>query len=261
MADDPYAGNRDRVRAAIDKAERSLYGRAFDLLREWAARLHGAVFGRGGRVDARGVFATEPWFADAVDDVVVEITDIYEDAHDGVIDDDPHGYRLVRDFVTASRNRLTRVPDSVYSLITREVFAADKAGDSTDELAARIDAILDASGTDRWTNRAMTIARTEATAAYNAGTFSGFLGLADQLGGRWEKAWLTVHDDRVRHTHVVADGQRVPLIVPFSVGGAPGMYPGDQELPVQERANCRCGMLLVRPGEQIDYSNRDYREN
>lgn len=261
---DPYAGDRDRARAAIDRAEASIFRRALDLLTQWTSKLHAAVFGsRIGRPNPDGVFETERWFRSALDDeVIVEIRGIFDGAHDGVIeeDDDPAGYRLAREFIRDTRNRLVRIPDSVYGDITRAVFAADKAGDSTDELAERIDEILSASGSERWTHRARTIARTEATAAYNAGTFSGFLGYAAQTGGRWEKAWLAVDDDRTRHTHDVADGQRVPLIVPFSVGGHPGMYPGDPELPAREVVNCRCGMLLVRPGEVINYANRQSRE-
>jgi len=257
---DPYQDDRDRVRAAIERAERSLFARAVDLLREWATRLRSAVFGPGGRVDPRGVFETEPWFRTAVDDVVVEIQDVYEDAADDVQgDDDPNGYRLAREFIVASRNRLVRVPDSVYSQVTRAVFAGDRDGDSTDELAERIEAILAASGADTWTNRATTIARTEATAAYNAGTFDGFLGLAAQLGGKWEKGWLAVEDARTRPSHVEADLQRRPLLLPFSVGGWPGMYPGAIELPAGEVVNCRCSMVLLRPGEQMDYSNRQYK--
>lgn len=260
METDPYEGQRDRAREAIDRAERSLFARALDLLREWATRLRTAVFGPSRRVDPTGVFETEPWFRTAVEDVVVEVRDIYEDAADNVQgDDDPHGYRLARDFIVASRNRLVRVPDSVYAQVTRAVFAGDREGDSTDELAGRIDQILAASGSDRWTNRATTIARTEATAAYNAGTFDGFLGLAAQLGGKWEKGWLAVDDVRTRPSHVEADLQRRPLLLPFSVGGYPGMYPGAVELPAKEVVNCRCSMLLLRQGEVMDYSNRQFR--
>lgn len=260
MTTDPYAGDRDRVRAAIDRAEQGLFTRALDLLREWASRLRGAVFGSR-RPDAAGVLDTEGWFRANLDDVIVEVQDVFDQAHDAVVEEDPaDGYRLAREFIRASRNRLVRVPDAVYGEVSRAVFAADKAGDDTEQLAARIEEILADAGAERWTNRARTIARTEATAAYNAGTFSGFLGYAAQTGGRWEKAWLAVEDDRTRHTHRTADGQRVPLIVPFSVGGHPGMYPGDPELPAREVVNCRCGLLLVRPGEEINYANRQFRE-
>lgn len=255
-----HDADRDRIRAAIDRAEKGLFTRALDLLREWSTRLRNAVFGAR-RPDPHGVFDTEPWFRGAVDDVLVDVRRVFDGAHDEVLDDDdPGGYRLAREFIRASRNRLVRIPDTVYSEVSRAVFAADHAGDSTDELAERIDAILAEAGADRWTNRARTIARTEATAAYNAGTFSGFLGYAAQTGGRWEKVWLDCDDDRVRPTHATADGQRVPLILPFSVGGFPGMHPGDQELPAKEVVNCRCGMLLARPGESISLGNRNSRE-
>lgn len=262
---DPHAGDRDRIRAAIDRAETSIFRRALDLLTEWAAKLHAAVFGsRTGRPNPDGVFETDRWFRDALNDgVMVEVREVFDLAHDDVIEgheDQREGYRLAREFIRETRNRLVRIPDSVYGDITLAVFSADKDGASTDELAERIDGILSTSGSERWTNRARTIARTESTAAYNAGTLSGFLGYAAQTGGRWEKAWLAVDDDRTRHSHNVADGQRVPLILPFSVGGHPGMHPGDPELPAKEVINCRCGMLLVRPGEAINYANRQYRE-
>lgn len=257
---DPFGVERDRVRRAIDGAEAGLFSRMIDLFGRWAGRLHQAVFGTRRRPDPAGIFETEKWFADELEDVLVEVSEVFEHAHDDVTDDDPGGYRLARDFLAGRRNRLVRIPDSVYGQVTAAVFAADKAGEDTDVLAARIDAILEESGGERWTNRARTIARTEAAAAYNAGTFSGYLGYAAQMGGRWEKVWLDCDDDRVRLTHRAADGQRVPLILPFSVGGFPGMYPHDPELPARESVNCRCGMLLVRPGEEVDYSNRNFRQ-
>lgn len=257
--EDPWDGDRERAREAIDKAERNIFQRVWDFLREWSARLTSAVFGRGRRVTPSGVYETEPWFRAAADDVLVVIEGEWDEAHDDVTDTDPEDYAR-REFTEGARNRLVRVPDSVYSLITREVFAADRDGLDTDELAEKIDAILATSGAQRWQNRARTIARTEATAAYNAGTLEGFKSLARSLGGSWEKAWLDCDDDRVRPTHRAADGQRVPLLGHFNVGGFPALHPGDFDLPARESVNCRCGMLLLRPGEAINYANRNFRE-
>lgn len=68
------------------------------------------------------------------------------------------------------------------------------------------------------------------------------------------KQWLSSHDDRVRPTHAHADGQVVPLAARFRLGGIPAqpvvswaMFPGDPELPANERINCRCTMLFSRP--------------
>lgn len=55
-------------------------------------------------------------------------------------------------------------------------------------------------------------------------------------------AWLSERDDRVRPTHITADGQRVPVNEPFWVGGYRVMYPTDSSLGAgpEEIVNCRC---------------------
>ena len=55
-------------------------------------------------------------------------------------------------------------------------------------------------------------------------------------------AWLSERDDRVRPTHITADGQRVPVNEPFWVGGYRMMYPTDSSLGAgpEEIVNCRC---------------------
>lgn len=54
------------------------------------------------------------------------------------------------------------------------------------------------------------------------------------------KQWVARHDERTRSTHAAANGQRVPLDQPFSVGGAALDHPGDRRGPVGEVVNCRC---------------------
>ncbi|MCM6777920.1 phage head morphogenesis protein [Nocardia sp. CDC159] len=102
----------------------------------------------------------------------------------------------------------------------------------------------------RWDHRADTVARTEATAAYNA---------AQQAAGRlahhiattagesvgYEKMWMSLHDGRTRPTHTAADGQRVPLDAAFRVGAADLDYPGDPNGPPHEVVNCRCAVAVI----------------
>lgn len=54
------------------------------------------------------------------------------------------------------------------------------------------------------------------------------------------KMWVTRRDERVRHAHVAADGQTVPVGDPFQVGGYPMMHPGDRSAPASLTVNCRC---------------------
>ena len=57
-----------------------------------------------------------------------------------------------------------------------------------------------------------------------------------------KKTWVSMHDNRVRDTHIQADGQTVPVDEPFTLGGGLLMYPTDQSLGVSfsEVVNCRC---------------------
>lgn len=56
-----------------------------------------------------------------------------------------------------------------------------------------------------------------------------------------EKEWETYRDNRVRHTHRMLRGVRVPFAQSFmSESGAAIRFPGDPLAPAAERVNCRC---------------------
>lgn len=261
MAPDPLGVNRAKARDAIVKAERSVFAAAWDLLKRWGTRLRNAVFGPARSVDPAGVFATEPWFARELEPVLVVVEAVWTDAWEDVVGDDapPETGVYSRQYLETSRNRLVRVPDTVFASVNRLTMKANSEGWGAAELAEHVQELLDATDSEQWKGRAETIARTEAIGAYNAGTFKGFQGLAAQLGGEWEKGWLATEDDRTRPTHHDADLQRVPLLGHFDVGGYPALFPGDPSLPPQEVINCRCSMLLLRPDEQINYADRQNR--
>lgn len=56
------------------------------------------------------------------------------------------------------------------------------------------------------------------------------------------KTWVTMRDKKVRHSHVLCDGETINIFKPFTVGGYKAMFPMDSSLglPMKERANCRC---------------------
>lgn len=60
--------------------------------------------------------------------------------------------------------------------------------------------------------------------------------------------WLSMHDERVRHSHKVADGQERRVGEAFSVGGYDMEMPGDVTAPIEEWIGCRCilGTDLLR---------------
>ncbi len=92
--------------------------------------------------------------------------------------------------------------------------------------------------TTAYAARLRTLARTAATA--NA---AHRMATSDLARKRGRLRWVTVHDNRVRPSHVEADGQVQDLGIPFHVGDAHLLYPGDPAGPLKETANCRCILI------------------
>lgn len=168
-------------------------------------------------------------------------------------------------YLATVTNLLSAVPDEVFAKIRALIQKGSDDGTPTVDIADQIRTTLLDAGAPYWTNRAMTIARTELHTANEAGNFHAYADLAARDGLEFIKEWLDADDARVRPAHVDTDGQRRPLLQPFAVGvdggpKFPAMYPGALNLPANMRINCRCGTLIEEAGERMtDKENRGFR--
>jgi hypothetical protein len=93
-------------------------------------------------------------------------------------------------------------------------------------------------------NRAARIARTESTRAAGYGVITG----AGDYDYEVQKEWISIPDNRRRHSHANVEGEQRDLDKPFSNGL---MFPGDPEGPPEETIFCRCTMAVV-PKRDLD---------
>jgi hypothetical protein len=83
------------------------------------------------------------------------------------------------------------------------------------------------------------VARTEVVSSANHGSFDAY-----RESGATKKQWLSTDDSRTRLSHVKTDNQERAMDEPFETGaGNEAMFPGSTELPVSDRANCRCSLI------------------
>lgn len=152
-------------------------------------------------------------------------------------------------YLEAVTNRLVGSPEPVFRVLSKEVGLGLAKGEGAVGLAARVQSVLARKGSADWFGRATTIARTEATGAFNGATWEAAELRSQVFGIEMEKIWLATVDGRTRDTHFAADGQRRKLDALFSVGAAELKWPGDPAGPASEVVNCRCTMLEVEEGE------------
>lgn len=108
--------------------------------------------------------------------------------------------------------RITQITETTQATIVEIIRRGMEEGWSEGEVAA---AIEDAMSGEMAEWRARRIARTETHTAAAIGQHAA----AEASPLEYTKEWLSTEDDRTRHDHALANGQKVPMDDPFILGG------------------------------------------
>lgn len=143
--------------------------------------------------------------------------------------------------------QIQQISGTTRKQIMTAIEAGEAAGESVDQIKRRI---MDVTAGAIGRNRARTIARTE---THNASTFGQQqAAVASGLAQVTEREWVAALDARTRESHIAANRQRRAFGVPYDVGGAKLMRPGDPNGPASEVIQCRCVEILVVEDEFVE---------
>lgn len=259
---DPWLPERLDARLEIESAERSIRAAIWAALSDWLVQTARRVL-RGDTTvpEPDAIWARVPAWREAVDLIVHgEIIKALGVAFERILGPGSgwEKRQAVTRYLAEVENRMSRIPEEVFDLVAGQMAAGVNLGEGVPELAKRVDNVLSTTDSERWRNRAVVVARTEAIGAMNAARLESFKIIAeDEPEIAFEKMWLATEDSRTRPTHREADEQRVPIASPFSVGLAELQFPGDPTGPASEIIQCVIGSTQVEwPRQQIWGSTR-----
>ena len=148
----------------------------------------------------------------------------------------------VRRFINRfAAEKVTQITATSKERISNAIGRGLEEGETSAEISRRIRDTY-----SRWTDgdddidvrRAMTIARTETTAASEFGNHQGAVQAEETFGVTMEKEWVVADfTDRLREEHEFMAGERQPLNQRYSNGL---MYPGDPGGEPESVIQCRC---------------------
>lgn len=224
--------------------EEHLTGVVSGALRGWLAKARAAVM-KGPQPDPNAVYGLQGAWNSEVDTILSVIGQIGMGAWSEATDVPPVSrHAFIVAYLSDVESLLVRLPDEVANLIFAEITDGVNAGESRDQIAARIDKVLSFTGSERWPHRARVIAQTETTRARAAGTMAAGVEMGRVTGRQLTKTWDAKDDDRVRVAHHGVDGTTVPVGSVFYVGGYPMLFPGDPSAPADQVINCRCSLRI-----------------
>ena len=158
------------------------------------------------------------------------------------------GSVTAEEYLAQARNVYSFIGDDLWQTARAQLAEGFAAGESIPQLTDRLRASAGLTA-----RRAALVARSSVIEASNAGSIA----TARASGIEMQKEWIATPDERTRPTHHTADGQKVPLADPFTVGEFSADVPGDPGLPRQEKYNCRCTVGFVMTDAVAKQATRD----
>lgn len=150
------------------------------------------------------------------------------------------------ELIDRTRNLLYAVPDRVYREVVKTLSVGRNKGETHEQLAKRVDSVLNISGSVNWPERARVIARTEVNRFTEIGALAAARRHQRNTGEVLVKEWETRDDPQVRPGHAAVDNQVRRLGEPFHVGKSSLQHPVDPAGHPDDVVNCRCRMKIRR---------------
>lgn len=237
---------------ASKEAEENVYQAAKSGLTRWLGLAKNAVMAPFRRFraqpDPTGFMLVQPAWQAEVDRIVAALTPALQEGWGAA--HLPGHYDPQNPFVKANlaltRNLLVRIPDEIHSLIVRQIIEGASAGETVDQIAARVDDVLTYTGSENWDFRARNIAQTECTRHFASSMLAHGLMAERHDRTALTKTWHTRMDGNERVEHKDANNQSRPLSQPFDVGGHQMLFPGDPEAPADLVCGCRCKLMIKK---------------
>ena len=153
----------------------------------------------------------------------------------------PPGKKLAKDIAEGRAKRWS--DKKLQSIMAQSILQ----GDSIPNIAKRLTQEMG----EMSKNAAIRNARTMTTGAEAAGRVDAYKQARD-MGIDMKQMWLSTLDGRTRHEHRLLDGQKVEVDKPFKVDGVEIRFPGDPTAPGYLIYNCRCTIVGVVKGSDLD---------
>lgn len=200
-----------------------------------------------GEPDPTAIYSTVPMWQAEVDRILQELDPTLRAgwAAANLPGDYDPGDPYIQANLALTKNLLVRIPDEIHAKVIAQIIEGTNAGESKEQIAARVEDMLTYTGSENWPNRAKVIAQTECNRHYNGSILAHGLLREKQDGGIWLKEWQTRTDGRERLAHKEADHQMQPLGQPFIVGAEPLLFPSDPKGSPSNVINCRCGITVT----------------